>query len=130
MPGFIYKRIAGIKSSGILEWFDKIVSIYLAKVRINVKRLNASHAKLHEYYIKQIYIRNEHNSRAFFLIFYFVLEAGCIASTCCVFEVLHFYRTFVHQTLMKAVRYTNKLVKEILKGLFVAVSILRGRKTR
>lgn len=79
MPTFIYQRIAGVKSSGILEWWNNIISEHLAKVRRNVKRLDVSDKTLNKYYNKKIYEVNEYNSRAFFLIFYLILEMGLMA---------------------------------------------------
>jgi len=101
MPMFIYKRMEGVKASGILEWWDKIFSRHLSKIRLTLKLQNLSNKKLSEYYNKKVSSTNEYNSRAFFLVFYLVLEVGFSAVICCVFEFVCYFRRAMFQQFIK-----------------------------
>lgn len=101
MPMFIYRRIGGVKSSGIIEWWNKIFSVHLAKVRANVKRLTLSDKILYEYYNTKV--KNEDNSRAFFAIFYLVLEVGLLAVICCALEFASYFRKHITRKSRKLI---------------------------
>lgn len=86
IPKFIVKRIRGIMSSGIMEWWNEIVSVHLVKVRTSSGGLIGTDEKFNKLEYTKI---DERKSRSFFLIFYFVLELGLMATICCIIERLH-----------------------------------------
>ncbi len=86
VPTFINKRIRGIMSSGILEWWNDIISVHLVKLRTRSGRLIESLDEI--YNIIPIKV-DDRKSRSFFLIFYFVLQLGLLALICCMLECFY-----------------------------------------
>lgn len=101
LPVFIYDRISGLKTSGIIEWWNKIISGHLASVLTNLKTLSGSGKKLNEYLNTSLKNTDEFNSRPFFLVFYLVLAMGCLAFICFVLEFAYSFRRQIRSKLGK-----------------------------
>lgn len=122
LPRFIFRRVGGLKSSGILEWWDKIFSGNLAKVRTNVKRLRSDDKDLNIYYNTPIKPAFEHNSRAFFLVFELVLEVGLLAFVCFTLENAYFFRKIIFQIVRKLIRGLFRFALKLAQRFYEFVS--------
>lgn len=89
IPAFILQRISGVKSSGILEWWNKFVSNHLVKVRTLSGRLMEFNEKYTEFYNRQSNNVDEENSRSFFVVFHLVIEMGFLGLFLCVSEICY-----------------------------------------
>lgn len=115
MPEFIFRRIGNLKSSGIIDWWDKIIAKHFAKVRTNNQHLDR---KFDEFYNKQVTKHNEQKSTAFFLVFILVLKVGLLATLCCGFELTLYFGPQILQKFVKLSRNIVSGSQRYLERLF------------
>ncbi len=96
VPAFILKRTNGLMSSGILDWWNDFVSIYLLKIR-TISNRAVTYTETYMEYLKTKKKGTDDQMSCFFLMFYSVLILGNVATVVYILEIFCYYKTEISQ---------------------------------
>lgn len=84
MPPFILMRLRSLESTGIVDWWNDLATVYLPKVRT---RLELNEAELSELELERQTNKLKETSSRFFIIVQLLIHGGVIAGACFCVEI-------------------------------------------